>query len=85
MMKKRILALAVSLLLLLGSIPAAVFAQGGTDSADYGTPGVDYVDGEVVACVKGGSLRLKAEIAAFRPSRLSTRKNSWMCLRRRTP
>lgn len=58
MMKKRLCALLLAAAMVLGTVPAPVFAQD-ANTPDYGTPGVDYVEGEVIACVKGGAAGLK--------------------------
>ncbi|MEG2642815.1 MAG: hypothetical protein RSA71_10100, partial [Eubacterium sp.] len=61
MMKKRLLALLLSAALVLGTLPISVFAQD-EGVVDYGTPGVDYVEGEVIACVKGGAAALQTSV-----------------------
>lgn len=56
-MKKRILGIMLSLLMVFSTVPAGVLAQ--EDSpADYGTPGVDYAEGEAIVCVDGGAAAL---------------------------
>lgn len=56
-MKKRILSIMLSLLLVFSIVPAGVLAQ--EDSpADYGTPGVDYAEGEAIVYVDGGAAAL---------------------------
>lgn len=56
-MKKRILSIMLSLLLVFSTVPAGVLAQ--EDSpADYGTPGVDYAEGEAIVYVDGGAAAL---------------------------
>ncbi|MEG2419000.1 MAG: hypothetical protein RSB35_08850, partial [Eubacterium sp.] len=60
-MKKRLLALLLSAALVLGTLPISVFAQD-EGVVDYGTPGVDYVEGEVIACVKGGAAALQTSV-----------------------
>ena len=56
-MKKRILGMMLSLLMVFSTVPAGVLAQ--EDSpADYGTPGVDYAEGEAVVYVDGGAAAL---------------------------
>lgn len=56
-MKKRILGIMLSLLMVFSTVPAGVLAQ--EDSpADYGTPGVDYAEGEAIVYVDGGAAAL---------------------------
>lgn len=56
-MKKRILGIMLSLLMVFSTVPAGVLAQ--EDSpADYGTPGVDYAEGEAIVCVDDGAAAL---------------------------
>ena len=56
-MKKRILSIMLSLLLVFSIVPAGALAQ--EDSpADYGTPGVDYAEGEAIVYVDGGAAAL---------------------------
>ncbi|MDO4289015.1 MAG: S8 family serine peptidase [Eubacterium sp.] len=57
-MKKRILALVLSLALILSAVPASALAQEEDAAASLGTPGVDYVPGEAVAYVTGGAAAL---------------------------
>jgi putative cell wall-binding protein len=52
-MKRRLFALLMCAVLAAASIPAAVSAEQ-KNSPDYGTPGVDYAEGVVIACVDGG-------------------------------
>jgi serine protease len=55
--KKRILGIMLSLLMVFSTVPAGVLAQ--EDSpADYGTPGVDYAEGEAIVYVDGGAAAL---------------------------
>ena len=56
-MKKRILGIVMSLLLALSVMPMGVWAQDNVQ-ADYGVPGVDYAEGEVIAYVEGGAAAL---------------------------
>lgn len=58
-MKKRFLALLLSAALLLVGMPVGALAQEG--AVDYGTPGVDYIEGEVIACVVGGADALNTQ------------------------
>lgn len=56
-MKKRILGIMLSLLMVFSTVPAGALAQ--EDSpADYGTPGVDYAEGEAIVYVDGGAAAL---------------------------
>lgn len=56
-MKKRIASILLSLLLVFSAVPAGALAQ--EDSpADYGTPGVDYAEGEAIVYVDGGAAAL---------------------------
>ena len=57
-MKKRILAIALSLALILSAVPASALAQENDAAASLGTPGVDYVPGEAVVYVNGGAAAL---------------------------
>ncbi|MDO4289016.1 MAG: S8 family serine peptidase [Eubacterium sp.] len=57
-MKKRILAIALSLALMLSAVPSSALAQEDNVPANFGTPGVDYVTGEAVVCVTGGAAAL---------------------------
>ena len=56
-MKKQILGIMLSLLMAFSAIPAGAFAQE-SDPADYGTPGVDYAEGEAIVYVDGGAAAL---------------------------
>ena len=56
-MKKRQLAFILSILLFISVIPVSAMGdnENQADRAeDYGTPGVDYAEGEVIVCVNGG-------------------------------
>ena len=56
-MRKRILGMMLSLLMVFSTVPAGALAQ--EDSpADYGTPGVDYAEGEAIVYVDGGAAAL---------------------------
>ena len=59
-MKKRLLALLMCAALAAGSIPVSVPAEE-KNKTDYGIPGVDYVDGVVIACVDGGTEKLNQD------------------------
>ncbi|MGL4607821.1 MAG: S8 family serine peptidase [Eubacteriaceae bacterium] len=56
-MKKRILAVVLCCLMLFFTMPISIMAQVESDEA-LGTPGVDYVEGEAIVCVNGGSSQL---------------------------
>lgn len=58
-MKKRILAIALSLALILSAVPASALAQENDAAASLGTPGVDYVPGEAIVYVNGGAAALQ--------------------------
>ncbi|MEG0376845.1 MAG: S8 family serine peptidase [Eubacterium sp.] len=57
-MKKKFLAILLAVLLAVSAVPMPVMAE---DEAPvvYGTPGVDYVEGEAIVCVNGGMAALK--------------------------
>ncbi|MEG0075391.1 MAG: S8 family serine peptidase [Eubacterium sp.] len=52
-MKKRIFGILLSFLMAMSSLSFPVMAQEETP-VSYGTPGIDYIEGEVIACVNGG-------------------------------
>lgn len=56
-MKKRILGIMLSLLMVFSAVPAGALAQE-DGPADYGTPGVDYAEGEAIVYVDGGAAAL---------------------------
>ncbi|WP_195270167.1 S8 family serine peptidase [Eubacterium sp. 1001713B170207_170306_E7] len=64
-MKKRISGILLSLLLVFSTVPAGALAQEETP-ADYGTPGVDYAEGEAIVYVKGGAQALRSPNALGR-------------------
>lgn len=45
----------MSLFMLFSTMPIKVLAYE-SSSTDYGTPGVDYAEGEAIAYVEGGSM-----------------------------
>ncbi|MEG0379233.1 MAG: S8 family serine peptidase, partial [Eubacterium sp.] len=65
-MKKKILAVFLAVLLAVSAVPMSVLAEDETP-VDYGTPGVDYVEGEAIVCVNGGieALRGRGRSASF--------------------
>ncbi|MCH1982055.1 S8 family serine peptidase [Ruminococcus sp. OA3] len=65
MMRKKWTAGLLTALLVLTMVPVKTSAAL-DGSADYGTPGVDYVDGEVIVCVKGGEEALSRPNGAMR-------------------
>ncbi|MEG2896723.1 MAG: hypothetical protein RR841_00430 [Eubacterium sp.] len=56
-MKKRIVSIVLSILMVLSSVSLPVMAQEEIP-VSYGTPGIDYIEGEVIACVNGGASAL---------------------------